>query len=99
MKNNFIFSKVDVFGRQPISSSTIILLTCYSLLKHSEKHYEEYGKLDYNIVVLDSFRELVDKVRKEDNFFNSHIMIGNSIYTIDDLFKEYEALQKRVNEK
>ncbi len=77
----------------------LYLLTCYSLLKHSEKHYEEYGKLDYNIVVLDSFRELVDKVRKEDNFFNSHIMIGNSIYTIDDLFKEYEALQKRVNEK
>ena len=77
----------------------LYLLTCYSVLKHGEKQFEAYGKLDYNVVVLDSFRELVEKARKEDDFFNSHIMVGESIYTIDDLFKEYDELQKRVNEK
>ena len=59
----------------------------------------EFKKRGYNVVVLDSFRELVEKARKEDDFFNSHIMVGESIYTIDDLFKEYDELQKRVNEK
>lgn len=77
----------------------LYLLTCYSLLKHSEKHYDSYGKLDYNIVVLDGFRDLVEKIRKDDNFFNSHIMIGEAIYTIDDLFKEYDELLSRVNKK
>ena len=77
----------------------LYLLTCYSLLKHSEKHYDSYGKLDYNIVVLDGFRDLVAKVRKDDNFFNSHIMIGEAIYTIDDLFKEYDELLDKVNKK
>ena len=75
----------------------LYLFTAYSLLKYSEDHYERYGNLDYNITVLDSYRELVDKIREEDNFFNSHIVVNNSVvYTIDDLFKEYDELQERV---
>lgn len=78
----------------------LYLFTAYSLLKHSEKHYETYGKLDYNIVVIDTYRELVEDLRKKDNFYNSHIMIDdNIVYTIDDLFKEYDELISRVNEK
>lgn len=76
----------------------LYLLTAYSLLKMSEKHYEEYGKLDYNIVHLDNYKNIVLEIRKDQGFYNSHINIDNNIiYTIDDLFKEYDALLKSVN--
>ncbi len=76
----------------------LYLHTAYSLLKHSEKHYESYGKLDYNIVVLDTYRNVVKEVRSNDSFYNSYIMLDNDlVYTIDDLFKEYDALLERVN--
>ncbi len=77
----------------------LYLFTCYSLLKHSEKYLEEHGKLDYNIVALDTYRSLVDELREKDKMYNSHIIINNEIYTIDDLFREYDELVKNVNEK
>ncbi len=77
----------------------LYLLTCYSILKHSEKHYDAYGKLDYNISVLDGYKDMIDREREKDDFYNSHIMVGDTIYTIDDLFREYDELMKRVNEK
>lgn len=77
----------------------LYLHTVYSLLKHSEEYYEAYGKLDYNIIVLDSYKELVTDLRKKDSFYNSYITINNSVYTIDDLFKEYGELVMKVNEK
>ncbi len=75
----------------------LYLLTAYSLLKTSEKHYEEYGRLDYNVVHIDNYRKLVEDIRKEEGFYNSHIMNDNIVYTIDDLFKEYDELLNRVN--
>ena len=77
----------------------LYLLTCYSILKHSKKHYDSFGKLDYNIVVLDTYRTVVEKEREKDSFYNSHIMLGDTIYTIDDLFKEYDELMNKVNGK
>ncbi len=75
----------------------LYLFTCYSLLKHSEEYYELYGKVDYNIVCLDTYRSLVMELRKEDSFYNSHITILDKVYTIDDLFKEYDKLLNKVN--
>ncbi len=75
----------------------LYLFTAYSLLKYSDEHLEKYGKLDYNVTVLDSYRELVNKVRENDSFYNSHIIInGDVVYTIDDLFKEYDELLERA---
>jgi len=81
-------------------SDKLYLFTCYSLLKSSENIYEKYGKLDYNINALDTYRDIVKEMRKKDSFYNSHLLIDeNTIYTIDDLFKEYDELLNRVNER
>lgn len=78
----------------------LYLYTCYSLLKHSEKFFLEHGKLDYNIVALDTYRNLVEELRTKDEMYNSHILIdGNDIYTIDDLFRDYDQLLTKVNGK
>lgn len=79
------------------NTDQLYLFTCYSLLKNSERAYELYGKVDYNIVCLDSYRSVVEDLRKKDNFYNSHIAVGDKIYTIDDLFKEYDKLLNKVN--
>lgn len=75
----------------------LYLLTSYSLLKISEKHYEEYGRLDYNVVHIDNYKKIVEDIRKEEGFYNSHILINDVVYTIDDLFKEYNKLLNNVN--
>ena len=78
----------------------LYLYTAYSIYSFNKRNYEAYGKLDYNVVIIDNYRDMVNNVRKKDKFYNSHIMVGdNEIYTIDDLFKEYDELQKRVNGK
>lgn len=80
-------------------ANQLYLFTAYSLLQHGKKYYDSYGRLDYNVVVLDTYRELVNDLRKKDSFYNSYITLENSVYTIDDLFKEYDDLLKKVNEK
>lgn len=78
----------------------LYLFTAYSLLKHSEKYFDAYGRLDYNIVVLDTYRNLVNEIRIKDNFYNSYIMLDeNNVYTIDDLFREYDELIDKSNGK
>lgn len=77
----------------------LYLFTAYSLLENSKKYYDSFGRLDYNIVVLDTYRTLVDDLRKNDPFYNSYIVINDIVYTIDDLFKDYDNLLERVNEK
>lgn len=73
------------------------LFTCYSMLKSIKENYNLYNKLDYNAVILDSYRDLVKEIRKKDSMYNSHIIVdGDRIYTIDDLFKEYDELLKNV---
>lgn len=99
---------LDLFDK-PISVNKFIkcfnidqlyLFTIYSVLRHSEKQYELYGKVDYNITVIDSYRNLVNEIRKDDSFYNTHVSIdGNKVCTIDDLFKEYDEFLNRVNEK
>ena len=74
----------------------LYLFTAYSLLKYSEEHFDRYGNLDYNSTVIDSYRGLVNSIREKDSFYNSHIVIGNEVYTIDDLFKEYDELQEKT---
>ena len=79
----------------------LYLFTCYSLLQNSKKYYELYGKADYNIVCIDSYKQLVIDTRKDDSFYNSHITFADekdtTIYTIDDLFKEYEDFMVYIN--
>ena len=75
----------------------LYLFTAYSLLKYSEGHYEKFGNLDYNINVLASYRTLVNNIREQDSLYNSSIVLGDIVYTIDDLFKEYDELM--VNAK
>ncbi len=74
----------------------LYLFTAYSLLKYSEEHLERFGDVDYNVTVLDSYRELVNKIRETDSLYDSHIVLGDVVYTIDDLFKDYDALQKKL---
>ena len=75
----------------------LYLFTAYSLLKYSEECFDKYGKLDYNLTVLDSYYELVKRIRENDSFYNSHIVLNNNVvYTIDDLFKEYDELLKKA---
>ena len=51
------------------------------------------------MVVLDTYKKLVDDFRKEDSFYNSYIMLDdNIVYTIDDLFKEYNVFLEKTNE-
>lgn len=79
----------------------LYLFTCYSLLQNSKKYYELYGKADYNVVCIDSYKQLVVDTRKVDSFYNSHITFVDgketTIYTIDDLFKEYEDFMTYIN--
>lgn len=74
-------------------ANQLYLFTTYSLLNYSKKHYEAYGKLDYNIVVIDTYKSMVEEIREKDSFYNSHLLLkDNIVYTIDDLFRDYEAL-------
>lgn len=76
----------------------LYLLTVYSLLKTSEKHYEEYGRLDYNIVHIDNYKKVIEDIRKKESFYNTYILVEkNRIYTIDDLFKEYKELLNNIS--
>lgn len=79
----------------------LYLFTCYSLLQNSKKHFEKYGKVDYNLTCIDSYKTVVETERKKDNFYNSHITLKENdelrIYTIDDLFKEYDELITKSN--
>ena len=77
----------------------LYLHTVYSLLQHSKNYFEAYGKLDYNVVVLDGYKEVIEELRKKDSFYNSYITLDNTVYTVDDLFKEYDDLVMKVNQK
>ncbi len=70
----------------------LYLFTMYSLLEQSKRHCELYGKIDYNTTCIENYREVVQKARKEDPFYNSCIVLeDNRNYTIDDFFKEYDC--------
>lgn len=79
----------------------LYLFTCYSLLNNSKRYFDLYGKADYNIVCLDSYKQIVDDARRKDSFYNSHITLDNNgevvIYTIDDLFRDYEEFLEYMN--
>ena len=52
------------------------------------------------MTALDTYRNLVNEIRKEDSFYNTHILIEeDKVYTIDDLFKDYDELLSKINEK
>ena len=48
---------------------------------------------------MEQWAQMLEDFRKKDSFYNSYITINNSVYTIDDLFKEYDELVMKVNEK
>lgn len=81
-------------------SHQLYLFTMYSILKNSKEYYENSGKSDYNMTALDTYRNLVNEIRKEDSFYNTHILIEEDrVYTVDDLFKDYDELLDKINEK
>ncbi len=74
----------------------LYLYVCYRLLVHNKEYFEKYGKFDYNIAYVFDYRNLIEKVRKSNSFYNSSIMVGEGenkvVYTIDHLFKELDEL-------
>ncbi len=81
----------------------LYLFTMNALFLNSKNYYDLYGKLDYTIIYIDSYKDLVSKIRLEDNFYNSFINYYKNdelcVYTIDDLFKDYDEFIKRVNNR
>ena len=77
----------------------LYLHTAYSVLQHSKHQYDLYGRVDYNLTILDTYNIFVKDTRKEETFYNSYILVNNIVYTIDDLFKEYDLFIKEVNGK
>lgn len=77
----------------------LYLHTAYSVLKHSKNQYESYGRVDYIISIVDAYKLFVKEVRYELSFYNTYILVNNIVYTIDDLFKEYDLFMKEVSEK
>lgn len=74
----------------------LYLFTVYSILKNNELHFEKYNKLDYSVVNIDNYLELVKELRKEAPDYNVIITINNKIYTVDDLLDEYNKLLSKV---
>lgn len=77
----------------------LYLHTAYSILEHSKHQYDLYGRVDYNLTVVDGYRLFIEDVRREEPFYNSYILINNIVYTVDDLFREYDLFMKEVNGK
>ena len=77
----------------------LYLHTAYSILQHSKHQYDLYGRVDYNLSIVDAYKLFVKDSRKEQVFYNSYILINNILYTVDDLFKEYDLFMKEVNGK
>lgn len=77
----------------------LYLHTAYSILEHSKNQYDLYGRVDYNLTIVDSYRLFVEDIRREESFYNSYLLINNIVYTVDDLFKEYDLFMKEVNGK
>ena len=77
----------------------LYLHTAYSILQHSKHQYDLYGRVDYNLNNIDAYKLLIEDIRRKDSFYNSYILINNVVYTVDDLFKEYDMFTKEVNGK
>lgn len=77
----------------------LYLHTTYSVLQHSKHQYDSYGRVDYNLTILDAYRLFIEDVRRDNDFYNTYILVNNIVYTIDDLFKEYDQFMKEVNGK
>lgn len=78
----------------------LYLFTVYSLLTHAQKHYDIYGRLDYCVNIIEDYKKAVLEFRKEEEFYNSFIILdSNIIYTIDDLIKNYDKFIRDVSEK
>lgn len=81
----------------------LYLYTMNSLFMNNKKYYDLYGRLDYSIIYFDSYKELVSKIRKNDSFYNTFIIYTKDgatlVYTIDDLFKDYDDFMVKVNNK
>ena len=77
----------------------LYLYVCYRLLEHNKQYYERYGKFDYNIEYVYDYRTLIEKVRKQNTFYNTSIMVGEGdnklVYTVDHLFKELDDLKDK----
>ena len=64
-----------------------------------QKQYEYYGKVDTNISELDKYRKIVELKRKESDFYNAGILAADGgVVCIDDLFKRYDELLRKINE-
>ena len=77
----------------------LYLHTAYSILQHSKHQYDLYGRVDYNLNNIDAYKLLIEDIRRKDSFYNSYILINNVVYTVDDLFKEYDMFTNEVNGK
>ncbi len=74
----------------------LYLFTIYSILKNSEIYFKKHGRLDYAADAIDTYRELVSDLRKENHDYDAVIKVNNKIYVIDDILKEYDELLSKV---
>jgi len=93
---------LDLFDK-PIDISKFIncfdenrlyLFTCYSILKQNKLEYELFSKINSNMEQLEIYKSFIERIRKENPFYNTHILLTNKIYTADELLKEYKEFGK-----
>lgn len=78
----------------------LYLYTCYCLLKHNKDYYDKFGRLDYNISFIDTYKGLVEEKRAQESFYTTSFVVQDPnekiVYSVDDLFKEYNEFMSYV---
>ena len=78
----------------------LYLVTCDSILKNCMDYYNRYGKLNYNINFIDSYKNIINDVRKDNPFYTvsieKQLNDKKMVYTVDDLFKELDEVKGLV---
>ena len=76
----------------------LYLCTCDSILRNNIDYYNKYGKLSYNLKFLDTYKDMVNKIRKKDSFYNISIDKVEKdkivVYTVDDLFRDLKEVKE-----
>ena len=76
----------------------LYLCTCDSILNNSIDYYNRYGKLNYNLHFIDSYRDIINNVRKSNSFYTvsieKQVKDKKVVYTVDDLFKDLDNVRE-----
>ena len=80
----------------------LYLFAVHSILEANKNYYKIFGKVNYDLFCLEDYRQFVAAQKKTNKFYNSCIIVDGKgrdvVYTIDDLFKDYDKLLSKVND-